>query len=161
MIGADQRERDRGGRGLYTYDPYGKPVADPVGGTNPNPWRYASGYYSSSARLSHFGARYYDPNVGSWTQPDPSRGDIKNPLTLDVYLYLYATTRLTSTIVRDRLPGMRNGGAGSGRGGPRDRALDCRGGLCRPAETWPVYLAAVALVGYSFYRDLSDISENC
>jgi RHS repeat-associated protein len=36
-----------------------------------NPFRYAGGYFDADTRLTKFGARYYDPNVGRWTHQDP------------------------------------------------------------------------------------------
>lgn len=57
----------------YRYDPYGKPMAGP--GTTeavPNPWRYAAGYRDTDTGFTKFGARYYDPTLGRWTQRDPS-----------------------------------------------------------------------------------------
>jgi len=63
----------------YRYDPYGKPMAGP--GTREdvaNPWRYAAGYRDSDTGFTKFGARYYDPTLGRWTQQDPS-GQDANP----------------------------------------------------------------------------------
>ncbi|MEV7699924.1 RHS repeat-associated core domain-containing protein [Streptomyces sp. NPDC086779] len=45
------------------------------------PYRFAGGYQDPTG-LYHFAARYYDPNIGRFTSPDPS-GQEKNP-------YLYA-----------------------------------------------------------------------
>jgi RHS repeat-associated protein len=53
----------------YAYDPYGG--ATSTSGSAPNPWRFASGYLDSNTSLYHFGERYYNPGVGSWTQMDP------------------------------------------------------------------------------------------
>ncbi|MER7487623.1 RHS repeat-associated core domain-containing protein [Streptomyces sp. NPDC126497] len=47
----------------------------------PQPYRFAGGYQDPTG-LYHFSARYYDPNIGRFTSPDPS-GQEKNP-------YLYA-----------------------------------------------------------------------
>ncbi|MFI2242555.1 RHS repeat-associated core domain-containing protein [Streptomyces chrestomyceticus] len=47
----------------------------------PQPYRFAGGYQDPTG-LYHLGARYYDPSVGRFTQPDPS-GQETNP-------YLYA-----------------------------------------------------------------------
>lgn len=55
----------------YTYDPYGNTtVAGPMG--YQNPYRYASGYSDDTTGLIKFGARYYNPQAGQWTQLDPS-----------------------------------------------------------------------------------------
>ncbi|MER5887163.1 RHS repeat-associated core domain-containing protein, partial [Streptomyces sp. NPDC001941] len=64
----------------YSYSPRGVRR----GGTTEKvgqPYRFAGGYQDPTG-LYHFEARYYDPNVGRFTQPDPS-GQEKNP-------YLYA-----------------------------------------------------------------------
>ncbi|HEX3427151.1 MAG TPA: RHS repeat-associated core domain-containing protein [Acidimicrobiales bacterium] len=60
-------------RAAYTYDPYGaNATATALNGTLPtNPWRYDSGYLDPSG-LCHFGARYYDPTTGRFTQLDPA-----------------------------------------------------------------------------------------
>ncbi len=56
----------------YTYDPYGKLTS--VNGylAFQNPYRYASGYADDTTGLIQFGARYYNPRTGQWTQLDPS-----------------------------------------------------------------------------------------
>ncbi|MFF5251217.1 RHS repeat-associated core domain-containing protein [Streptomyces leeuwenhoekii] len=63
----------------YTYGPYGEPRNHT--GTQ-QPYRYTSTYLDPSG-LYKMGARYYDPALGRFTQPDPS-GQENNP-------YLYAT----------------------------------------------------------------------
>ena len=52
------------------YDPYGKVTSS--SGSVSNPFGYASGYTDSSTGLVQFGARYYNPTVGLFTQEDPS-----------------------------------------------------------------------------------------
>ncbi|MGR8008505.1 RHS repeat-associated core domain-containing protein [Streptomyces hypolithicus] len=47
----------------------------------PQPYRFAGGYQDPTG-LYHYAARYYDPNIGRFTTPDPS-GQEQNP-------YLYA-----------------------------------------------------------------------
>ncbi|MGH2763304.1 MAG: DNRLRE domain-containing protein [Thermoleophilaceae bacterium] len=60
----------------HSYDPYGRTTSS---GTTPNPWRYAGQYQDSGQGsfngLYKMGMRYYDPNLGRWTQQDP----IDNP----------------------------------------------------------------------------------
>jgi RHS repeat-associated protein len=53
----------------YTYDPYGQATAT---GSFSQPWQYASGYRDANTGQIKFGTRYYQPNLGRWTQPDPS-----------------------------------------------------------------------------------------
>ncbi|WP_344077921.1 RHS repeat-associated core domain-containing protein [Streptomyces crystallinus] len=63
----------------YTYTPRG--ASRTTTEKTPQPYRFAAGYQDPTG-LYHLGARYYDPNLGRFTQPDPS-GQEKNP-------YLYA-----------------------------------------------------------------------
>jgi RHS repeat-associated protein len=51
----------------YTYNPDG--AADTSGSGAGTAIRFAGGIQLDG--LYHFGARYYDPNLGRWTQPDP------------------------------------------------------------------------------------------
>ncbi|MET7441384.1 RHS repeat-associated core domain-containing protein, partial [Streptomyces sp. NPDC005568] len=65
----------------YTYSPRGVRIlaqsTEPVA----QPYRFAGGYQDPTG-LYHLKARYYDANIGRFTQPDPS-GQEQNP-------YLYA-----------------------------------------------------------------------
>ncbi len=67
------------------YDPFGNLTS--TMGNIANPWRFASGYLDSSTGLYKFGARYYDPTIGRWTQQDPLRGSLDNPTSLNRYVY--------------------------------------------------------------------------
>ncbi|WP_130491637.1 RHS repeat domain-containing protein [Motilibacter rhizosphaerae] len=65
--------------GTYTYDPFGKTsgVTPAAAGTattvtNSNPLRYTGGYLDSETGLYKLGARYYNPQIGRFTQADPS-----------------------------------------------------------------------------------------
>ncbi len=71
----------------YDYDPYGVILNT---ATNPvaNPFQYEGGYFESSTGLVKFGTRYYNPNLGRWTQQDPTAGSLGNPDTLNRYLYV-------------------------------------------------------------------------
>ncbi|MEU3202592.1 RHS repeat-associated core domain-containing protein [Streptomyces cyaneofuscatus] len=64
----------------YSYSPRGVQRAA-TSEQAPQPYRFAGGYQDPTG-LYHFAARYYDPNIGRFTTPDPS-GQEKNP-------YLYA-----------------------------------------------------------------------
>ena len=57
----------------YTYDPYGITTTSGTLATT-NPYRYTGGYQDAGG-LYHFGARYYDPTLGRFTQRDPSGQD--------------------------------------------------------------------------------------
>jgi RHS repeat-associated protein len=64
----------------YGYSPRGVQRATTTEKVS-QPYRFAGGYQDPTG-LYHYGARYYDPNIGRFTSPDPS-GQEKNP-------YLYA-----------------------------------------------------------------------
>jgi RHS repeat-associated protein len=51
----------------------------------PNPWRYAGGALDATG-LYHFGARYYDPAIGRWTQQD-SVVSLGDPANANRYAY--------------------------------------------------------------------------
>ncbi|WOH19126.1 RHS repeat-associated core domain-containing protein [Paenarthrobacter sp. GOM3] len=55
----------------YSYDSWGNTTA---AGTQAaaNPWQYAGGYKDTPTGYTKFGARYYNPTTGRFTQPDPS-----------------------------------------------------------------------------------------
>ncbi len=57
-------------RNRYAYDPYGTPIASGTSEQVGNPWGFAGGYRDTTG-LIKFGARYYDPTLGRWTQRDP------------------------------------------------------------------------------------------
>lgn len=61
----------------YEYDPYGNTTASAGTGADSR-FRYAQGWLSVGG-LYHFGARFYDPSVGRWTQRDPldQTGDLQ------------------------------------------------------------------------------------
>ncbi|MFJ3505381.1 RHS repeat-associated core domain-containing protein [Streptomyces sp. NPDC090135] len=65
----------------YTYSPRGVRLLARSSEPVVQPYRFAGGYQDPTG-LYHYGARYYDANIGRFTQPDPS-GQEKNP-------YLYA-----------------------------------------------------------------------
>jgi RHS repeat-associated protein len=68
----------------YTYSPYGRTTEERISGAIENPWRFAGEYHDESTGLYKIGARYYQPDLGRWTQTDPS-GLEANP-----YLYVGA-----------------------------------------------------------------------
>ena len=56
----------------YAYDPYGRTRTATGPNAAANAIRYAGGLFDATAGATKFGARYYDPNTGRFTQPDPS-----------------------------------------------------------------------------------------
>ncbi|MFJ8948107.1 RHS repeat-associated core domain-containing protein, partial [Streptomyces sp. NPDC102395] len=65
----------------YAYSPRGVRILAQSSEPVAQPYRFAGGYQDPTG-LYHFQARYYDADIGRFTQPDPS-GQEKNP-------YLYA-----------------------------------------------------------------------
>lgn len=55
----------------YTYDPYGAHHTATGPSTTLNPYRYISGYLDA-ANMYKLGIRYYDSDLGRFTQPDPT-----------------------------------------------------------------------------------------
>ena len=66
-------------RATYTYDPYGATTETTSSGAVANPWRYTGQYQDASTGLYKMGARYYQPELGRWTQPDPSDQEANTP----------------------------------------------------------------------------------
>ncbi|WP_172582907.1 RHS repeat-associated core domain-containing protein [Subtercola boreus] len=66
-------------KGGYSYTPYGEArrTATTAEATS-NALRYIGGLWDPTANLYKLGARYYDPNLGRFTQADPS-GQEANP----------------------------------------------------------------------------------
>jgi len=52
-----------------------------------NPWQFASGYLDANTGLYKFGERYYDPQVGRWTQKDPVGGSLGSVNSTNPYVY--------------------------------------------------------------------------
>jgi RHS repeat-associated protein len=69
--------------GSYSYDPYGTHHTATGTAAAANPYRYISGYLDTTTGHYKLGIRYYNPDLGRFTQPDPT-GAEPNP-------YLYAT----------------------------------------------------------------------
>jgi RHS repeat-associated protein len=55
----------------YTYDPYGKTTETKLTGAVTNPWRYTGEHQDTQTGLYKIGHRYYQPELGRWTQGDP------------------------------------------------------------------------------------------
>jgi len=69
----------------YYYDPFGNSLNKSE--TVTNPWQYASGYYDANTGLYKFGTRYYDPQLGRWTQKDPVGGSVGKIGSGNPYVY--------------------------------------------------------------------------
>ncbi|MDQ0028488.1 RHS repeat domain-containing protein [Arthrobacter bambusae] len=55
----------------YSYDSWGNATSTGAQAAN-NPWQYAGGYNDTATNRTKFGARYYNPYRGRFTQVDPS-----------------------------------------------------------------------------------------
>lgn len=66
----------------YSYDSWGEDTGTTGTSAATNPWTYAGGYNDTTSNRIKFGARYYHPARGRFTQPDPSSREENN--------YLYA-----------------------------------------------------------------------
>ncbi len=69
----------------YYYDPYGNSLNKSE--TVSNSWQFASGYLDTTTGLYKFGTRYYDPQVGRWTQKDPVGGSVGKIGSGNPYVY--------------------------------------------------------------------------
>lgn len=56
---------------VYGYDSWGNTTSTGTQAAN-NPWQYAGGYKDAATGYTKFGARYYNPAIGRFTQTDPS-----------------------------------------------------------------------------------------
>nr|WP_275100555.1 RHS repeat-associated core domain-containing protein [Paenibacillus alvei] len=71
----------------YTYDIWGNPLVQEE--AVPNIFRYSGEYWDASTNLQYLRARWYDPSVGRFINEDMYEGEIKNPLSLNLYTYVY------------------------------------------------------------------------
>ena len=72
----------------YSYDAYGNETAEST--NTANPFRYSGQYFDSETGYYYLRARYYDPQIGRFTQEDTYRGDPAEPATLNLYGYCAA-----------------------------------------------------------------------
>jgi RHS repeat-associated protein len=64
----------------YSYEPYGNTVTSSA--TVANPYRFGGAYGAytdDETSLIKIGARYYDPQLGRWTQQDLLAGKLMSP----------------------------------------------------------------------------------
>ncbi|NLK69685.1 MAG: RHS repeat-associated core domain-containing protein, partial [Clostridiaceae bacterium] len=69
----------------YYYDPFGN-ILESTGDVNNN-ITYAGYQYDEETELYYLNARMYDPKVARFLQEDTYRGDINDPLSLNLYAY--------------------------------------------------------------------------
>ena len=71
----------------YYYDAFGEIVES--SGEADNPIRYAGYQYDEATGLYYLNARMYDPTVARFLQEDTYTGDVKDPLSLNLYTYCH------------------------------------------------------------------------
>jgi RHS repeat-associated protein len=71
----------------YDYDPYGVMLHQQEQSGLTNLFKFAGGQYRSSTGLYKFGERYYNPNLGRWTQQDPVGGSLGDLNAANRYTY--------------------------------------------------------------------------
>ncbi|MFC4812911.1 RHS repeat domain-containing protein [Paenibacillus sp. GCM10023250] len=79
--------RDNSGTVLnkYTYDIWGRPLS--VSETIDNPFWYSSEYWDKKTGLQYLRARWYNPETARFTSEDTFEGELKNPNSLNLYVY--------------------------------------------------------------------------
>ena len=70
----------------YAYDIWGNPLVQEE--RVPNIFRYSGEYWDATTNLQYLRARWYDPSVGRFINEDTYEGEIKNPLSLNLYTYV-------------------------------------------------------------------------
>ncbi|MEQ8199387.1 MAG: RHS repeat-associated core domain-containing protein, partial [Clostridiaceae bacterium] len=71
----------------YYYDAFGNNTE--VSETIDNPYKYAGYQYDKETKTYYIMARMYDPETGRFLQEDTYRGDINDPLSLNLYTYCH------------------------------------------------------------------------
>jgi RHS repeat-associated protein len=57
-------------------------------GSSKNDYKYTGKELDLDSGLYYYGARYYTPEFGRFTQPDPTRGKLEDPTSLNRYSYV-------------------------------------------------------------------------
>ncbi|ANY68036.1 hypothetical protein BBD42_17315 [Paenibacillus sp. BIHB 4019] len=71
----------------YDYDIWGNLLSQTEGMSNP--FKYTGEVYDEESGLYYLRARYYDPSIGRFINEDTYEGEINNPLSLNLYSYVY------------------------------------------------------------------------
>ncbi|NJK64844.1 MAG: hypothetical protein HC921_21000 [Synechococcaceae cyanobacterium SM2_3_1] len=70
----------------YTYSGYGELIQS--NGSTQNNYRFVGEQYDPFLSNYYLRARYYDPEIGRFTAKDPHKGDVREPLSLNKYIYV-------------------------------------------------------------------------
>lgn len=73
--------------GSYYYDAFGN-ITEQSGDAD-NPFKYANYLYDDESGLYYLNARYYDPKIARFITEDSYTGNIKDPLSLNLYTYCH------------------------------------------------------------------------
>jgi RHS repeat-associated protein len=77
-------------RNRYAYDPYGQTTTTcPTGSCLSNPFQYTGAEHDETTGLYKIGHRYYQPDHGRWTQPDPLGARVNTVMPTEAHPYLY------------------------------------------------------------------------
>ncbi|NBI28429.1 RHS repeat-associated core domain-containing protein [Chengkuizengella marina] len=71
----------------YDYDIWGNPIKSIE--MVHNPFQYSGELWDDTTNLQYLRARWYDPSDGRFINEDTYQGDISNPLSLNLYTYVY------------------------------------------------------------------------
>lgn len=70
----------------YSYDVWGNITSQQE--RIPNSFKYAGEIYDEDTGLYYLRARYYDPSIGRFINEDTDEGQINNPLSQNLYIYV-------------------------------------------------------------------------
>lgn len=86
-------------RNRYTYSPYGETAQTcPTGSCIPNNWRYTGQYQDPQTSYYKIGERYYQTDLGRWTQRDPLEHRINPTQPSEANPYSYAACNPTNMV---------------------------------------------------------------
>ncbi|WP_050615352.1 RHS repeat domain-containing protein [Bacillus testis] len=71
----------------YSYDAWGNILSQDGELAEVNPYRYAGYRYDEDTKLYYLLSRYYNANDGRFITKDSFKGDLKQPLSLNLYAY--------------------------------------------------------------------------
>lgn len=70
----------------YTYDIWGNVTSQT--GSLKNPFLYSGEYWDDTTKLQYLRARWYDPSMGRFINEDTYKGELNNPISLNLYTYV-------------------------------------------------------------------------
>jgi RHS repeat-associated protein len=73
----------------YEFDIWGNIISEKEDPNMDNPFLYSGEMFDKETGLYYLRARYYDPGMGRFISEDTYEGELKNPLSLNYYTYVY------------------------------------------------------------------------